>query len=133
MSDEPDDLESAPTAVSKPKKQKSRADELIDAVRGLKPDKVVWTCRNCGNNGYRVFMPLDAGDSLRICTKCKKRYAHASVRSRAPDALVSGGQSSLSSPIQGGQMLRGPFFGDPPPPENRDPNRPLHRSKTEKE
>lgn len=130
MSDD-DDIIPTPPSAAKAKRVKSRADDLLDGVQGIRPDKDVWVCRACGNNTYRTRTPLDAGISYRECRKCRRRVARASVRSRAPDALNPGAPANLISPVQNGQAVRGPFAGEIPP--RQDPLRPQHRSKTERD
>ena len=73
-----DDDENVRPAEPTPKPQRSRADEIIEAVSGVVQEQRA-VCEKCGSARLRKVRPLGTGSITVRCLDCKSSIAVASV------------------------------------------------------
>lgn len=87
--------------------RKSRVDEFIDVITGVKPRTTTVTCLGCGGHAFNYLSPVEGGTRVRRCRSCRREEPVGAVTTSAVINLPTG------------QMSLGPFYG----PQQRMPER----------
>jgi predicted RNA-binding Zn-ribbon protein involved in translation (DUF1610 family) len=116
----PDEEDEKLTEAFVPEDQRatrSRADEVVDAVEGIRPAKFKRECPKCGSDNIVMRGGSLGGTRTRKCRACGLEVPWATIHSPV-----------VQPPNR--QALSGPFYGPERPKPNR--NSPPHRQALER-
>jgi len=103
-----------PSSISQSKVTRSRADDIIDAVEGVKRRKKVTSCPVCSSDRLRIVKPLMGGTKTQKCRDCGLIVPLSSVG------------PAIELPQKSSQAIKGPYYGPPKP--QPDKNSPIFRN-----